>query len=1848
MKAKKTFLKIAKLFMCFMMIFTLISKNASEVKAVASIYPYSPNAVIPAEYYNQYTGYKTDEMTMSSHFILTPSEGVGNISASGMKYYVPESALKNANNFGKIWWQYNNVMTVKNQKVHIRFTALSWNNTSLRYGYLGIRTKGTIGAFTPRNTRIRVQFINASTGQPISVKTSLTGRDFDSATTSGDIEKMTIHSGIDRVYLGEWMTNSGQTIWNAHGDNVTADEKRAWATFCISGSSFEYTYTKGGQLVFYKGEGVAPVEKRYKITTKSTNVTITSTQNEIIKGSSRTIEWTAKDGYFISSVKVDGVPQSVNSYRSGSYTFSNIQADHTVEVVATAQYHITTQGTNATITEPIYNIDPSSTKTVSWNAKDGYWISSVVVDGVPQTVNSYRSGSYTFNNIHENHDVKVVANPCYMITTEVVNGNITGNQTKIDPNENRTIDFSPKNGYYVSEVIVDGHAYSYKDYAQSYTFKNIHENHHIKVVCAPLKTITTEITNGVITKTMTGLHPDDIKDIYYNAFYEYYIESVILDGKNIPVDDFVEGNYTFDPVITNHTLKVVCQPKPRITTEIKNGTITPEMTVFPHEDGKTVAEANPNYYISRVLVDGKEVKDFGEYKNVYTFKDVTENHHIYVECNPMPVLSLKKTTDKQAYNYNDIIHYTVQLEQTVDNAIASNVHLRDSDITKGIDIDMNSILISGLNKDDYVLSKNVNDFELNIKELQKGQEVKITFDGKVSDAQLVGKNVSNTVYATCDHFNSQIHQSVTNTILKPELSIQKITQKEKYNVLEDIEYSVVVNQTVEGAKAFDVVVDDVIPQNMELDIDSFTVEGVDEPQYTLNKSKDKWNLVIKELDYNQDAIISFKGKVVDPKLAGQTITNSASVTSLTNKETKKSSITTELLKPQLVLSKTSNKDYYNVEDEALFTIALAQSVKDAIAYNVVLKDTDISNGVEINWKSLQISGLDDDNYTIRKYNDKGGFELVINKLSFSDVVNITYNAKINDNSLAGSELRNSVEATCDNNSDVVKATVTKPILKPEFTIEKESNHTDYNVGDELEFVLKVNQTKENAIANHVIIRDFDLSRGIQLDLNSIQVEGIDETLYTIKRDNDNNTFKVEINALAFNQEVIIRVKGQVTEPTLAGQTITNSASVSASNNNKVVTDNVTAHIYKPELSIEKTSDKPTYNYQDDITYTIKVNQTVDGAKANDVVLKDELPEGLELDMNSFIFEGINSEEVKVEKTDKGYMATLPTLVKEVTVTYKAKVVEPSLSGTTITNKAIVSASNNPLEVKTTCDASVLKPTFTLEKASEKAPFNYNDLIKYTIRVNMTTTDAIAYNVVLKDELPEGLELDMNSFIFEGIEAEKVKIEKTDKGFKLIIAKLSHPFMFTYNAKVSEPSLSGQDITNRVSISCINNPEVIKAQKVDTILKPSLAIEKTSDKPSYNYQDDITYKIKVSQTTENAKAYNVVLKDELPEGLELDMNSFIFEGIEAEEVKIEKTDKGYMAILSTLEKEVTVTYKTTVIEPSLSGTTITNYVSVTSSNSFNTVEDTCDVDILKPVFEISKTSDKEFYNINDTIHYTVNAKQVVEGAKAYKVVLNDANLNKGLKINQDSIVVNGLDEADYDIERKPQGYLLLHLDYMSDEELQIDYDAKVVDPKLAGQKINHEVSISCINNPEIAKWEDSIENVVLKPEFTMSKTANVSKVKLNDTIQYDVTINQTVDNAIAYDVMFNDHLETNQRLNPESVQVHSNNLEKDDYTIEMNDNGFNIVFKVIDFKEPIHIQYDAKVINDDKQSTYNIAWIECPQIERVVAQTKIDIYKEPVLDESVKTDDQHNLYALGLLGIASGLGIYKLRKKNKED
>lgn len=385
-----------------------------------------------------------------------------------------------------------------------------------------------------------------------------------------------------------------------------------------------------------------------------------------------------------------------------------------------------------------------------------------------------------------------------------------------------------------------------------------------------------------------------------------------------------------------------------------------------------------------------------------------------------------------------------------------------------------------------------------IDELAYNQKAVVTFEAEIDDVESVGTDVTNTVYLTSDHFNSQLKESVTNHILKPELDIEKTTDQAKYNTRDTVNYTIEVNQTVEDAKAFDVLIkDEGITKGVQIDMNTIEVAGTDD--YTLSKGDNSFEVKISEMTDTQNIFITYQAKINDDTLAGKTISNSANVTSLTNSEVVKDTIENEIYKPQLVLSKVTDKDYYNVEDEAQFSITLTQSEENAIAHDVVLKDTDISSGVDIDFKSLQVNGIDQERYSIEKSGN--GFEIHFNKMT-NEVITITYNARINDNGLAGNDIQNSVEAYCANNPEKVTTSVEKPVLKPELSIEKISNSANYNVGDELEFTLKINQTVENAIANHVIIKDFDLTEGIYLDLDTLSLDGISEDMYTITKDKE--------------------------------------------------------------------------------------------------------------------------------------------------------------------------------------------------------------------------------------------------------------------------------------------------------------------------------------------------------------------------------------------------------------------------------------------------------------------------------------------------------------------------------------------------------------------------------------------------------------------------------------------------------------------------------------------------------------------------------------------------------------------------
>lgn len=242
----------------------------------------------------------------------------------------------------------------------------------------------------------------------------------------------------------------------------------------------------------------------YSIVTTVVNGTIDVSEYNIPAGSDRTITYSAASGYHLLSVTVDGSPVSIATYPT-SYDFTNILADHTVDVVyeldiqPESTYKILTTVTNGTITADESGIAAGSNRTITYSPDALHYLVSVMVDGVNKTATD--PNSYTFSDIQEDHavvvvyDIRIPQEATYQIDTTVVNGTIDPDEAGIDPGENRTINYSPDSGYFLVSVTVNGSPVSIATYQDSYAFTNIQED----------KTIVVVYGENVVTDTNTNL-----------------------------------------------------------------------------------------------------------------------------------------------------------------------------------------------------------------------------------------------------------------------------------------------------------------------------------------------------------------------------------------------------------------------------------------------------------------------------------------------------------------------------------------------------------------------------------------------------------------------------------------------------------------------------------------------------------------------------------------------------------------------------------------------------------------------------------------------------------------------------------------------------------------------------------------------------------------------------------------------------------------------------------------------------------------------------------------------------------------------------------------------------------------------------------------------------------------------------------------------------------------------------------------------------------------------------------------------------------------------------------------------
>jgi len=132
----------------------------------------------------------------------------------------------------------------------------------------------------------------------------------------------------------------------------------------------------------------------------------------------------------------------------------------------------------------VYVIEGSN-KTFTFTSNKGYYIKSIVVDGVELSesdlLDAIENG-YTFENITKDHTITVnfVIKTFTITVIQAENGTISEAEESYDYGSNAYFTITPNDGYDVEYLLIDGEEYT--DSLDKYVFKNITSNHTISAL----------------------------------------------------------------------------------------------------------------------------------------------------------------------------------------------------------------------------------------------------------------------------------------------------------------------------------------------------------------------------------------------------------------------------------------------------------------------------------------------------------------------------------------------------------------------------------------------------------------------------------------------------------------------------------------------------------------------------------------------------------------------------------------------------------------------------------------------------------------------------------------------------------------------------------------------------------------------------------------------------------------------------------------------------------------------------------------------------------------------------------------------------------------------------------------------------------------------------------------------------------------------------------------------------------------------------------------------------------------------------------------------------------------------
>lgn len=713
------------------------------------------------------------------------------------------------------------------------------------------------------------------------------------------------------------------------------------------------------------------------------------------------------------------------------------------------------------------------------------------------------------------------------------------------------------------------------------------------------------------------------------------------------------------------------------------------------EDQKIVKEYNTAY----VEVNGQ---------NVITNKPETEVQLSTNEKNE-PGLAIKKSVNRYEHQVNDVVHYTVKVSNTNGKADTAYFIIKDTTLPDTMKFDFSSVKVSGINKDNYTIEQSGNGWVLRSKgdyALPYGTTITVEYDAEALTAGngTTVDNTATTVAAGIPEKKDDAHVYINS----PKVDVVKKAPDTKYKVGDTVGYKVTITNRNPGTFMRDIVLKDIVKtkgleikegsvavmvggKNVTSNLDvSYEDDGTG---FTINTPYNLKNGTIPCLgiqpyqnmtNWTDKITVTYDATITDDAALESDLENifSAPATKNTNGDVIKDdplipsgggedNEDIKLKAPMLEITKKSDKQKYSVGQTGKYTLVVKQTKENLTAKNVVITDAFVQeDGLAYDADSITVKlNKEDVTKDCKITVDGNKFKIETGKnITDEDKIEVTYNVTFSKEG----EYTNTAIATSDNtNEDQATNVIEVTNVTPELSINKTSDKTEYAVGNTGIYTLTVKQTKADATAKNVTVKDqFVQEDGITIDAESMNVS-LNDTDITkdCKIVTNQNNFTIETGKdLSSKDELLVSYNVTYTKEGIYKNTATTQA-----DNADPKDDNNSVTVVDQDVTMTKDADKKEYKVGDMVKYNVSVSLKKENSVSKDVVINDTIPEGLALQSESVKVTGItdytintdgNKLEVKIPELKYG---------EKVEVNYQAKVLKSAL-GKTLVNKATVNGS----------------------------------------------------------------------------------------------------------------------------------------------------------------------------------------------------------------------------------------------------------------------------------------------------------------------------------------------------------------------------------------------------------------------------------------------------------------------------------------------------------------------------------------------------------------------------------------------